>query len=290
MTEQFTAQFNHLLKEKDSFNAATAAAERERRREEQILSGHRTAAQQIAEQLNVAKSNDGETSRKLQNLRESKLRLSKQIEVDRAEIVKVTNELRGKESEEKKQKWKFVKEMEGINDELDDLLCKAEDEKTLRLIDADTVQWLLETKMPMMNHSEGMDENCVEAENEKWRVVQSKIEEGLSALVEAREKLDVQVGEKQQLENMLVEHREKFKAMFTVSGVFCILLVDAPYISVLTTLSFILLSSCSTFIKMILTHSKSSGMRPSYWKIMIMKTQPIMMEMKCHPTNRMRHQ
>lgn len=225
MTEQFTAQFNHLLKEKDSFNAATAAAERERRREEQILSGHRTAAQQIAEQLNVAKSNDGETSRKLQNLRESKLRLSKQIEVDRAEIVKVTNELRGKESEEKKQKWKFVKEMEGINDELDDLLCKAEDEKTLRLIDADTVQWLLETKMSMMNHSEGMDENCVEAENEKWRVVQSKIEEGLSALVEAREKLDVQVREKQQLENMLVEHREKFKAMFTVSGVYCILLI-----------------------------------------------------------------
>eukprot|EP00956_Cyclotella_meneghiniana_P033676 scaffold98249_cov49-Cyclotella_meneghiniana.AAC.1 len=215
MTEQFTAQFNHLLKEKDSFNAATAAAERERRREEQILSGHRTAAQQIAEQLNVAKSNDGETSRKLQNLRESKLRLTKQIEVDRAGIVKVTNELRGKESEEKKQKWKFVKEMEGINDELDDLLCKAEDEKTLRLIDADTVQWLLETKMSMMNHSEGMDENYVEAENEKWRVVQSKIEEGLSALVEAREKLDVQFGEKQQLENMLVEHREKFKAMFT---------------------------------------------------------------------------
>ena len=141
--------------------------------------------------------------------------------------MKVTNELRGKESEEKKQKWKFVKEMEGINDELDDLLCKAEDEKTLRLIDADTVQWLLETKMPMMNHSEGMDENCVEAENEKWRVVQSKIEEGLSALVEAREKLDVQVGEKQQLENMLVEHREKFKTMFTVSGVCILPIVDA---------------------------------------------------------------
>ena len=50
-------------------------------------------------------------------------------------------------------------------------------------------------------------------------MVQSKIEEGLSALVEARETVEVQAGEKQQLENILLEHREKFRTMFPVSGV-----------------------------------------------------------------------
>jgi hypothetical protein len=217
MTDNFTKQFNQLVNERDQLNTAASAAERERRREEQLLSSHRSAAQQVADQLRLSQSEDGEATRKLQNLHDGKLRLKNQIEADRAEIVKVTNELKGKESEEKKQKWNFVREMESINDELDDLLGKEENEKTLRLIDADTVQWLVETKLSTLNRSDGMDEDYVEAENEKWREIKGKIEEASSALVEARERVEAEKREKMEMEKKLLGLRQQFLAVHPVS-------------------------------------------------------------------------
>lgn len=129
----------------------------------------------------------------------------------------MTNELKGKESEEKKQKWNFVREMESINDELDDLLGKEENEKTLRLIDADTVQWLVETKLSTLNRSDGMDEDYVEAENEKWREIKGKIEEASSALVEARERVEAEKREKMDMEKKLLGLRQQFLAVHPVS-------------------------------------------------------------------------
>lgn len=220
MTEhdKISKEFNNLLNEKEAFNAAAATAERERRREEQILSGHRSAAQQVSDQLRVAQSESGEVARKLQNLRESKVRLARQIEADRMEIVKVTNELKGKESDDKKQKWNFVKEMEGINDELYDLLAREEEEKTMRLIDVDTVQWLIETKLASMMNQEGMDEHYAEAENEKWREIQSKIEEARSGLVEAKQTIEMEMRERNELEKTLGTLREKFAVVRPVSA------------------------------------------------------------------------
>lgn len=158
-------------------------------------------------------------ARKLQNLNEAKLRLQKGIESERAEIVKLSNELRGRELQEREMKRAFVKEMEGMNDELDDLLCKAENGKIMRLIDKETVQWLVETKLGgiMKQAVNGMDENYVEAENEKWREVRGKIEEALGGLVEADEKVREEMGEKAELEKMLGALREKFGVVHPVS-------------------------------------------------------------------------
>ena len=166
----------------------------------------------------MAQSESGEVARKLQNLRESKVRLARQIEADRMEIVKVTNELKGKESDDKKQKWNFVKEMEGINDELYDLLAREEEEKTMRLIDVDTVQWLIETKLASMMNQEGMDEHYAEAENEKWREIQSKIEEARSGLVEAKQTIEMEMRERNELEKTLGTLREKFAVVRPVSA------------------------------------------------------------------------
>ena len=220
VNNNFTTQFNHLLRERDQFKTESAAAERERRREEQILQGHRSAQHEVADHLRVAQSKDGEGSRKLQTLKESKVRLAQQIEVDRMEIVKVTNEVKGKEADDKKQKWKFVREMESINDELDALLTKEENEKTLKLLDADTVHWLVETKIaPLTNRSEGVDEDYIEAENEKWREIKKNVEEAAGALAEARERADAEEREKRELEGMLNRLREKFLAEHGVSVV-----------------------------------------------------------------------
>lgn len=217
--DQITAQFNLLIRERDEYNKVAAQAERERRREEQVLSGHRSSAQQVADQLRVAQAEDGEGTRRLQNLKDAKDRLERQIEGDRAEMMKLTNELRGAEEEEKRQKWKFVREMEGLNDELDGLLSKEESEKTLRLIDTETVQWLVETKLgAWMNlDQEGIDENDAEVPKEKWREVRPKIETTLNALIKAREKVDEGVNEKAELEKTLVALRQKFGIVHSVS-------------------------------------------------------------------------
>jgi chromosome segregation ATPase len=222
MSDPFSKQFNALLSERDAHNAAAATAERERRREEQTLSSHRSAAQHLLERLNVSKSKEGEVARKLQNLNEAKLRLKKAIDSERAEIVKVTDELRGKEHQEREQKRAFVKEMEVMNDELDDLLCKVENEKVLRLIDGETVQWLLETKLGGLveRASVGMDENYVEAENEKWREIRGKIEEAAGELADADEKVKEGIREKAELEKMLRALREKFGMIHPVSSDF----------------------------------------------------------------------
>ncbi|KAL7513363.1 hypothetical protein ACHAXN_010864 [Cyclotella atomus] len=212
MSDPFSKQFNILLSERDAHNSAAQTADLARRREEQLLSSHRSTSAHLLEQLNISKSKEGEVARKLQNLNEAKLRLQKGIESERAEIVKLSNELRGRELQEREMKRAFVKEMEGMNDELDDLLCKAENGKIMRLIDKETVQWLVETKLGgiMKQAVNGMDENYVEAENEKWREVRGKIEEALGGLVEADEKVREEMGEKAELEKMLGALREKF--------------------------------------------------------------------------------
>ena len=165
----------------------------------------------------MAQSESGEVARKLQNLKESKIRLGRQIEADRMEIVKVTNELKGKESDDKKQKWNFVKEMEAINDELYDLLAKEEEEKTMRLIDLDTVQWLIETKFVSMMNQEGVDEHYAEAEKEKWRDIYSKIEEARDDFVEAKRTVEVDMMEREKLENSLGALQKKFATIRPVS-------------------------------------------------------------------------
>lgn len=220
MSDQFTKQLNTLIAERDAHNTSTQSSERERRHNENLLASLRSNLQQLADQLNVAKSAEGEVTRKLQNLADSKTRLGKSIEVDRGEIVRVANELRGKEKEEKDQMRKFVKEMEVMNDEHDALLCKVENGKMLRLLDAETIRWLLESELfsrAVSRRTEGMDEDYKEAENEKWRGVQVKIEEAAGGLMEAGEKIGQGVKDRAELEKTLKDLREKFASVHPVS-------------------------------------------------------------------------
>lgn len=211
MDDNVTAQFNLLIRERDEFKNAAGIAERERRREEQILQGHRSAMHQVADQLRIAQSDDGEGTRKLQTLKDTKVRLAHQIESDRQEIVRVTNEMKGKDSEDKTQKWKFVSEMDSINDELDLLLTKEENENTLKLLDVDTVNWLVETKLfPLTNNVEGMDEDYIEAEHEKGRDIKTKIDDASTALREAQKKAAAVDQAEKELEIILQGLREQF--------------------------------------------------------------------------------
>ena len=220
MSDQFTKQLNTLIAERDAHNTSTQSSERERRHNENLLASLRSNLQQLVDQLNVAKSAEGEVTRKLQNLADSKTRLGKSIEVDRGEIVRVANELRGKEKEEKDQMRKFVKEMEVMNDEHDALLCKVENGKMLRLLDAETIRWLLESELfsrVVSRCTERMDEDYKEAENEKWRGVQVKIEEAAGGLMEVGEKIGQGVKDRAELETALKDLREKFASVHPVS-------------------------------------------------------------------------
>ncbi|KAL3798292.1 hypothetical protein HJC23_000206 [Cyclotella cryptica] len=217
--DNITVQFNQLIRERDEFKHAAGIAERERRREEQVLQGHRSTMHEVADQIRVAQSDDGEGTRKLQTLKEIKARLAHQTESDRHEVVKVTNEMKGKEAEDKKQKWKFVREMDSINDELDVLLAKEENEKSLRLLDADTVNWLVEKKIAaLIDRLEGMDENYVQAESEKLLHIKTKIEAARTALVEAQQKSTAVDHERKELELMLQGFRDQFMVENGVSS------------------------------------------------------------------------
>ena len=203
------AEFGRVNNEINVLRNAAAAAERDRRREEEQLRNLRSTQMHLEESLRIAHTELGTVTRKQKILEDERKRLMQVMESDRQSIVKITSELKGIEADEKKQKLSFVKEMETLNNEIDLLLTQCENKKTLRLIDLETVNWLVETKISIMTNKEDPVESY-SVENEKWNAIATKIKESLEALVDAQKKHAAGVKEKVELENLVRGLRSKF--------------------------------------------------------------------------------
>mmetsp|Transcript_9925 Transcript_9925/g.21352 ORF Transcript_9925/g.21352 Transcript_9925/m.21352 type:complete len:303 (+) Transcript_9925:199-1107(+) len=211
------SQFATLKKESDVYSRSADDAERERQREEHHLNVLQSSRLRLEDEIRVAHTELGTETRKKKILDDEKKRLMQTMDADRQAIINISSELKGIDADERTQKMQFVKEMESLNNELEFLLAQCENQKTIGLLDADTINWLVETKLnqKLLSIQSGLggdnpDDESNFAEIEKWNEVISKTKTELDALAQAQEKLDAAEKEKGGLEHRVRELRNKF--------------------------------------------------------------------------------
>ena len=216
-------QFAVLKKDTDAYRNAANAADRDRRREEEQLRVLQSSRIRLEEDIRVAHTELGTETRKKKILDDERKRLKDTMETDRQAIIKITSELKGIDADEKRQKINFVKEMESLNNELEFLLSQCENQKTLRLLDAETMNWMIETKLSqkvrsVQSDSDGpnVEDGSYFAEIEKWNVILSKTKNESEAFADAHQKHDASLKEKDELENLVHGLRIKFMAKNSV--------------------------------------------------------------------------
>jgi len=116
------SQFALLLRDKDNLHKQSTNAENERRYEESKLQNLRSVHSSLSEKIRFAHANLGVQSKKKQMLNTEILRLKKVLKDDRSSIENLTSKVEKLERENIEKKYQFVKEMDGLNDELADAL------------------------------------------------------------------------------------------------------------------------------------------------------------------------
>ena len=131
------SQFASLLREKENLQKQSTNANNERRHEESKLQHYRSIQSTLSEKIRIAHATLGVKSKKKQMLNVESQRLRKVLQDDKDAIEKLAEKVEKAESENIAKKFQFVKEMDGLNDELTDALRMYEEkgiEKTLRNI------------------------------------------------------------------------------------------------------------------------------------------------------------
>lgn len=116
------SQFAALVRDKENLQKQSTSAENERRLEESKLQNLRAVQSTLSEKVRIAHANLGIEAKKKQMLTDETMRLKKVLEDDRIAIEDMTNKVKNVEGTIVEKKFQFVKEMDGLNDELADAL------------------------------------------------------------------------------------------------------------------------------------------------------------------------
>ena len=116
------SQFASLLRDKDNLQKQASNADRERYFEESKLQNLHSLQSTLSEKIRIAHTNLGVQAKKKQMLNTEMKRLSKVLEDDRKTIEALTVKIGKVERENIERKFQFVKEMDGLNVEMEDAL------------------------------------------------------------------------------------------------------------------------------------------------------------------------
>ena len=116
------SQFAALVRDKENLQKQSTSAENERSLEESKLQNLRLVQSTLSEKIRIAHANLGIEAKKKQMLTDETMRLKKVLEEDRIAIEDLTNTVKNVEGTIVEKKFQFVKEMDGLNDELADAL------------------------------------------------------------------------------------------------------------------------------------------------------------------------
>ena len=106
-----------------------------------------------------------------------------------------------------------------MTDESDHLLTRHENKKTSALLDAEHVNWLVETKLgALMDRNDAVDEMQAAEEKEKWNEVTTRVKGELAGMVENDAKEEAATNENNELEQFLLSIRAKVVAENNVSS------------------------------------------------------------------------
>jgi chromosome segregation ATPase len=131
------SQFALLVRDKESLHKQSTNADNERRHEESQLQNLRYLQSTLSEKIRVAHANLGVQSKKKQMLNTEMKRLKKVLEDDRNAIEELVVRVEQLEEQNIERKFQFVKEMDGLNEELADALRMYEEkglEKMLKSV------------------------------------------------------------------------------------------------------------------------------------------------------------
>lgn len=155
-------QFAALVRDKENLLKQSTNADNERRQEETKLQNLRSMQNALSEKIRIAHSTLGVQSKKKQILNQEIQRLKKVLQDDRNEIEALAEKVKSIERENIERKFQFVKEMDGLNDDLTDSLRMYEEkgiENALKSVDSCTViEHFLQEKL----------QQCQFAQNREW--------------------------------------------------------------------------------------------------------------------------
>jgi hypothetical protein len=222
MNNNHIQYFNGLQQETAKFQNEARGYDRQRRVEEDKLKNIRLSQLQLEEKLRNISNELGQEIRTAKIEEEKNIRLKQAMASEHQAILQMTSELQGIEADETAQKQTFVKEMESLNNEIDFLLCQKENERLIQLLEGETVQSLVDTKLSAVmseimeveggnnnnNHTSAVDEMNAAA----WTEISANITEGMKELLEAEEKVGSALDERKELEKIVKGLREKFAA------------------------------------------------------------------------------
>jgi hypothetical protein len=232
MNSQHIQYFNGLQQETQKFQNEARTYDRQRRLEEDKLKNVRLTQLQLEERLRNIANELGQEIRNKKIEEEKHFRLRQAMASDHQAIIQMTNELQGLEADEILEKAKFVKEMESNLHEIDFLLNQRENERLLRLLEGETVQSLVDTKLAALMSEIGVGGgSCAdEMNNVAWTEISANFTEGLKDILDAEQQVHVALEERKELGNILQGLRAKFAAenkvwicSFSVREILCIL-------------------------------------------------------------------
>ena len=128
------SQFAVLVRNKESLQKETISAENERRLEESKLQNLRSMQSTLSEKIRIAHANLGLEAKKKQMLNKEASRLKKVLKDDRVAIENLTDKVKSVEGDIIETKFQFVKEMDGLNEELADALRMYEERALLKAL------------------------------------------------------------------------------------------------------------------------------------------------------------
>lgn len=184
-------QFATLNRDRDAYQNAAKAADYQRINEEKILRNLRSTQTELLEKLRFAHSKLGEEDKKRNILREEEARLKKSLKEDKHEIIRLTSEVDGMESEEKTQKKSFVKEIDRLNIDLDKELKIYREKLAMKDITVKNLRILLNTKMlEEMKWEEEQQQNQGGGSDHqnKWRNLSEKLNQSLEIFQDSTDK------------------------------------------------------------------------------------------------------
>ena len=218
--------FNGLQTETAKFQNEARGYDRLRRVEEDKLKNIRLSQLQLEEKLRNISNELGQEIRTAKIEEEKNIRLKQAMASEHQAILQMTSELQGIEADETAQKQTFVKEMESLNNEIDFLLCQKENERLIQLLEGETVQSLVDTKLSAVMSEimeGGNNNNTTSAVDEMnaaaWTEISTNITEGMKEILEAEEKVSSALDERKELEKIVKGLREKFAAANSVSSI-----------------------------------------------------------------------
>eukprot|EP00814_Leptocylindrus_danicus_P004349 CAMPEP_0116017118 /NCGR_PEP_ID=MMETSP0321-20121206/7865_1 /TAXON_ID=163516 /ORGANISM="Leptocylindrus danicus var. danicus, Strain B650" /LENGTH=274 /DNA_ID=CAMNT_0003487265 /DNA_START=60 /DNA_END=884 /DNA_ORIENTATION=+ len=203
------SQFSQLHREREELQHATKLAESQMAKEVQAIAMLNDHQVKVMNEIRTAHSNLGTTTKKRQMFLKEIEALKGAIRDDREGVKELANELGHLEEAERNQKKAFVKQMDSLNEELDNELKRHEFEILQRMVTPRNVELLLERLKTQQK--DGTDiQNSAELQNQ--------LITGLRQLKDGAKKRDEAIVVKNRLEEELEKLRSHGLKSGSISG------------------------------------------------------------------------